>query len=540
MQRQVRPGGRLLLASLLLAHVAAAETTVWLVRPLYPGQEALVERTEKALDKLMPGDARKAAIIGQKELASALKGKKADQLPCFSAESRCADPIDAYVATLGFERIVLIQGGQDEAGFKYRVTAYEAANKKTTPASATNAVLERALLGAVAKVVPAASTLDVKSNPPGATVYIDDVKVGTTPLTTQVLPGERVVKLDLKLHQPIEETIIIPIRGSAALDKTLEKVAARLVVTASPSGASISIDGQPMGKDKLDRGILPGKHTIRITADNHKAFEQTIEVKADEQYVMDKTLEPLPGAVVLTPNGVPTDKGNALVTKVEPPPPPPTETQMTYDRKSYVTLSYEYGRLLGRSLVAIRFGTDGFGRTENISSSSRELHGVDFEYGTYVAKYFGFAIVGATYLTNADKFSMNVGFAPGKMPEVINGVVAPNYLDDVRIHLARIRVLGPQLRIAAWRTQFSLQITPEFQSGGVVESLPENQRAYRDGFLTLDFMITGRFNFRFYIVDGLFANLAANYTYYITGATTDANVRSSSSWGFNGGLGYGF
>ena len=63
---------------------------------------------------------------------------------------------------------------------------------------------------------------------------------------------------------------------------------------AAPAGTTIFIDGQPLGKDRVDRGILPGQHVIRLTAENHKAFEQTISVKPDEQYVLDKTLEPLP------------------------------------------------------------------------------------------------------------------------------------------------------------------------------------------------------------------------------------------------------
>src|SRR3990167_3149199 len=114
-----KPGSRGLALALTLSlasSAAWAEKTLWLVRPLYPGQETLVDRTEKALDKLMPGDARKDAVIGQKELAASLKGYVATELPCFSADARCADPIDPFVAGLGFDRIVLMQGGQDEAG----------------------------------------------------------------------------------------------------------------------------------------------------------------------------------------------------------------------------------------------------------------------------------------------------------------------------------------------------------------------------------------------------------------------------------------
>jgi hypothetical protein len=559
-------GGMLSALLMMTSGSAHAETTLWLVRPLYPGQEALVERTEKALDKLIAPADRKDHVIGRTELAAVLKNKKFEEVPCLSGQERCADPIDPFVASLGFGRIVLVQGGQDEAGFKFRVTSYEPALNKVVPASATALVLEKGLLGAVAKVVPAASTLDVKSNPPGATVYVDDTKVGVTPLTTQVLPGERVIKLDLKLHQPIEETLVVPIRGSAALEKTLEKVAARLIITAAPGGTSIFIDGQPVGKDRVDRGILPGQHVIRLTADNHKAFEQSISVKADEQYVLDKTLEPVPGAVVVGPQLTPPKPGDPQVVVVKqqpdgavkivnppPPPPPPTETELTYERRSYFQLSYEYGSLLGNNLVGRRWGNAGTGRTTSVETPSRLLMGGSLEYGTG-GKYFGVAVVGVSYLTNVDRFNLGVGYASGQARETDMGNLGPSQITNARVHLVTVRALQPQLRLAAWRFLFQLQLGVEFRTGQILE--PGNT-FYKDGFMILDLLAAARINVRFFIIEGLYFFASGNFTYYLLGESArleapmddqmppmptgpEPEFRNSHQWGFNVGFGYGF
>ena len=51
---------------------------------------------------------------------------------------------------------MMIMGGQDEVGFKFKVASYDPTTGKSTLATATNPVLEKALLGAVVKVVPAA------------------------------------------------------------------------------------------------------------------------------------------------------------------------------------------------------------------------------------------------------------------------------------------------------------------------------------------------------------------------------------------------
>ncbi|MBL9039914.1 MAG: PEGA domain-containing protein [Archangium sp.] len=529
----------------LWAGPAAAQTTVWLVRPLYPGQEALVDRTQKALDKLIPPELRKDAVIGTRELAALLKGRKLDEVPCFSGDERCTDPIDAFVASFGFERVVLIQGGQDEAGVKFRVVSYEPKSGKVAPATSTNAVLEKALLGAIAKVVPVASTLDVKSNPPGASVYVDDVKVGVTPLTTQVLPGERVVRLDLKLHQPIEETVIIPIRGTATLDKTLEKVAARIVITASPAGTVIEIDGQPQGKDKVDRGISPGTHTIRLTAENHKAYEQQITVKADEQFVLDKTLEPVPEAVI------PSEAKVAIVTRdgtkefvkiVTGPVTPPTETELTYEKKAFIQLGFEVGSILGDSLVGRRWGNNGTGRTASFTTPSRLLMGVGADYGTF-GKYFGLTVVGVSYLTNVERMGFNVGFAPGQNDlEHVGDVYGASTAEPVRVNLVTIRVIQPQFRICFWKFMVSVQLGVEFRTGQI--SVPAEAN-YKDGFMPLDLFAAGRLNVRYFAYEGFYIHASGQFAYLLPIQEArllndDRAYRSSNQLNVNVGVGYGF
>jgi hypothetical protein len=562
-----KPSGGAAMVALALAlttSAAWAEKTLWLVRPLYPGQEALVERSEKALDKLTTHDVREQSVIGLKELGAALKGHVAGELPCFSAEQRCPDPIDRFVASLGFERIVLIQGGQDEAGFKYRVVAYEPKSGSMNPASATNANLEKALLGAVAKVVPVASTLEVKSTPPGATVFVDDVKVGVTPLTTQVIPGERVVKLDLKSHQALEETVLVPIRGAVTLEKTLEKVAARIVITALPAGTDISLDGQLVGQDRVDRGVAPGEHTIRLTAEGHKAFEQTISVRPDQQFSIDKTLEAI--APASKPDDAPKDKPAVLVVKevpleatppesvkapAPPPPPPPpapsTPSEQVYERRQYVSGTYELGALIGADFVAQRFEGGGSGRTTRLTSTDLTLMGGGLEYGTF-GKYFGLTVFGLSYLTNTTPWAGEVGFSTateGCEKTQDGSSCKPARLDNLKLHLVTARAIHLQLRLAAWRFQLGLQLGPDFRVGWLQGTdAGTSTVSYGGGFWAFDLFVSGRANVRFYLVEGLFLALQGNFSFHVIGveATDSAGgtFRNSHQYGFNGGLGYAF
>lgn len=538
------------LALLLLPTSALAEKTLWLVRPLYPGQEALVERTEKALARLVPPEQRANEVIGIKELASALKGRNATDLPCFTGEDRCTDPTDAFVAKLGFDQIILIQGGQDEAGFKYKVVNYQPAQKKTSQGASANVVLESALWGAVAKVAAVASTLEVKSTPNGATVFVDDQKVGVTPLATQILPGEHLVRVDMKLHQPVEEALLVPIRGSAKLDKTLEKVAARISVTAGPTNVSIFVDGQLLGKDRIDRGIQPGAHTLRLTAEGYKAYEQSISVKADEQFTMDKQLEALPGTVVPQNNGQNPNSGKLVLELhnnqaiVVPPPPPPTPTEENYNRKTYFHLGFDFMKLDGNRLVGRRFGDAGVGRTQFITNATRYLYGLTGEYGVF-GKYFGVSVIGLSYLTNGDPVEMNVGYT-GDHSETKQGVPIGDSLSKVRINMVDIAVIHPAIRVAFWHAMVMFDIGLNVRTGQITGTVPNSSGPqYNDGFVIIDLLAQARLGFRFYVYEGMYLYLNGGYELMLTGqdainSGSDTKVHSSSAWGMTGGIGYGF
>jgi len=50
--------------------------TLWIVEPLYPGQQLLVTRSEEALARLMAGEAGTDQIIGKRALAAFLADKR--------------------------------------------------------------------------------------------------------------------------------------------------------------------------------------------------------------------------------------------------------------------------------------------------------------------------------------------------------------------------------------------------------------------------------------------------------------------------------
>ncbi len=494
----------------LLVATAAGDRTLWLVQPLYPGQEGLVARAEGAIRRLITPDARDREIIGRSELEAALRGKTGD-VSCLTGEVRCSDVVDAFVSSLGFDRVVLVRGGQDESGFTFRVASYLPGSGQVSSASSTHTSLERALFGAVAKVVPIAATLEVRSTPPGATVLVDDVRVGQTPLSTQVLPGERAVKLDLKGHQPVETPVLVLARGSATLERTLEKVAARVSITALPAGTEIFIDGQLFGKDRVDRGIQPGLHTIRLAREGHKAFEASIEIKPDDTYVLDQTLEPI--------DALPT--GPAAVTA----PMPVTPQEEIYARENYVKLTFESTSLTSPALAGRRYGANGTGKTSNVLEGDLSMAGVAAEYGTF-GRHFGLSVIGLSYAESRRPWRFQV------LDPETNAQGETRTEVTARVRLVQLKALQPQLRVVLWRLSLSAQAGLELRSGQILEV---SDVFYNDGFQPLDLLLSGRANVRVFVVEGLFLEGTYAYGLHLFGVGKGGGFS-----GFTAGVGYAF
>ncbi len=534
------------LSALLWVSAAADEgpRTVWLVQPLYPGQEVLVGRTEEAIDKLMPKEGRSREIIGKKELAAALAGRAPD-LGCLFGEKACADPIDALVGGFGFDRVVLVRGGQDESGYHFKVVSYRPATGEATPSEATSPGLERALLGALVKVVPLASSLEVRSTPGGATVFIDGVKVGLTPLSTQVLPGERVIKIDLRSHQPIEESLVVPVRGSTTFERKLEKIAARVTISASPAGTEIFIDGASVGRDKIDRGIQPGQHSVRLAHEGYKAVELMFDVKPDESYTLDKGLEPIlapkapepaPAGGAAGPKAAPAvavpvtlaaqPQPVAAVPAPAPPPAPLSIDEQIYERKSYFHVGFEQPTLKGGLFDAVR--TEGSSRTAEIVSGSRGMIGATMEYGT-LGRHFGVALIGLSYAQGvAEPWTFRVS-QPYTKP--VDRVDVTKEFIAAKVQLLTVRLLQPQFRWVFWRFTVAVQAGLEGRGGRILEAAATP--FYVNGFIPLDLMVSVRGTLKVALVDGL-------YVYGAYGTSFSVLSTNAGMKGLNGGLGYAF
>ncbi len=487
-------------ALLALAPAAApAGKTLWIVEPLYPGQELLASRSEQVLARLMAGDAGADQIIGRSALAAFLAGRRPN-LSCLTGDAACSDPVDAFVGTLGFSRVVLVKGGQEDTTYRFKVTSYTPATGETLFGEGAHANPERALVAAAVKVVPLASVLEVASTPPGAAVFVDGEKVGVTPYQGQILPGERVVKLDLASHLVVEKKVDVGLRGALKLDEKLEKVPARLVVAALPLGTRIEVDGAAWGTDKADKGIQPGKHSIKLALDGYAGLQEDVDVLSGTTFTFERTLEATGWTNLMGAFG--------------------RAQEDIYKRNSYFTLSYENGLMWGDALIAKQSLNKSNSDTivGNRILNGGRLAGLSLEYGQ-TGRHFGIMVVGAGFYHSLSPWSLSVLNASDPSVNRANA--------DVSVLL--IRAVQPQVRWALWRfTLFA-------QGGAEGRAIFADLKTPVDDASTLyviDFQLTGEVGARLHIVDGL----------YLEGIFRHSWTFSSRAaiHGFHGGIGYAF
>jgi len=142
----------------------------------------------------------------------------------------------------------------------------------------------------------AAPTLRIETTPPGATVWLDGLVVGRSPLELKGLrAGPRHLRIVQEGYAPAEVglelgegTTDLPLRFS------MSPTAARLTVRSEPEGATVSVDGRAIGTTPLDQALLGlGHHEVRVERRGFRAQTRRIEAGAGQPLLVALRLEPL-------------------------------------------------------------------------------------------------------------------------------------------------------------------------------------------------------------------------------------------------------
>lgn len=166
-------------------------------------------------------------------------------------------------------------------------------------------VIERAPESRSAPPAPARGRLVVRSTPPGAQVFVNGRRRGTTPLSLRNLPpGTYSVRVSRSGYE--DDTRRVAVAGGAAREIAVRLTRERpraaagsggaftgsIYVDSRPRGARVLLDGRAIGTTPLQVGnIRAGAHVVRLELPDHRTWTASTRVVAGETVRVTGSLE---------------------------------------------------------------------------------------------------------------------------------------------------------------------------------------------------------------------------------------------------------
>jgi len=151
------------------------------------------------------------------------------------------------------------------------------------------------------KLLPGLVSID--STPPGASVQIDGVDVGKTPLRDlSVEAGARTVALALERYLPLTQPLEVTGRSvRQQLELALAPGWADVTIDSKPAGASILVDGEALGTTPATLPLMGGERQLILQLPAYADAQQALLVTPGKPLQL-KTIElqPAPGVLQLT------------------------------------------------------------------------------------------------------------------------------------------------------------------------------------------------------------------------------------------------
>jgi formylglycine-generating enzyme required for sulfatase activity len=145
---------------------------------------------------------------------------------------------------------------------------------------------------------PGWADVAITSTPPGAAVLVDGEAVaGQTPLTTEILAGEREVSVQAEGYKPARRTLAIEPGQSLTLEPfELEKIDGLLAVVTRPAGATVTVDGAFRGRSPVELELAPGRsYRIDLFKAGHERVGRSIRIASGEATRLDVALPAILG-----------------------------------------------------------------------------------------------------------------------------------------------------------------------------------------------------------------------------------------------------
>ncbi len=158
-----------------------------------------------------------------------------------------------------------------------------------------------------AVLVPVAGSISAGSTPVGASVYVDGVLKGVSPVVIpSVVPGSRVVKFVMVGFDDYSTTVNVVSGAAATVNAVLVPVAGSISAGSTPVGASVYVDGVLKGVSPVVvPNVVPGSRVVKFVKAGYADYSTTVSVVSGATASVNAVLNPVAGSISAgsTPSG---------------------------------------------------------------------------------------------------------------------------------------------------------------------------------------------------------------------------------------------
>ena len=144
------------------------------------------------------------------------------------------------------------------------------------------------------------TTIEIMSMTAGATIYLDDKKLGIVPMEDpiEVTPNEpHALRLQKRGFATFTDTFKLKAGESREVEADLVPSGGILKLTCNIRRAQVMLDGKPIGRTPFDGDVPPGKHKLEIIAPGKTPAARLIDVRAGKEITLDIKLVDVPPPV---------------------------------------------------------------------------------------------------------------------------------------------------------------------------------------------------------------------------------------------------
>ena len=153
----------------------------------------------------------------------------------------------------------------------------------------------------IARLEQGWADVTIRTEPPGADIRVDGISVGTTPATIAVAEGDHDLRLEAPGYKPhVSRLAVVAGQDPQTVAVQLAKADGRLSVTSTPSGATVVVGQQYVGRTPLETHLPPAvAHRVTLTKSGYDKAVRTVTVASGKTESLDVPLTAAQGIVRL-------------------------------------------------------------------------------------------------------------------------------------------------------------------------------------------------------------------------------------------------